>query len=621
MAVSSAGEGTSFLPYPLTARADGRFDISHLPKLFADYKVRYVDRDSRWMVLDSVVRGEYDQVDPEEGPLISKSPNLIQVALEDTAEAAALMPTVRVKPAKAGPVAKNLAARMERVATGYFDASRMDFIVNQTVMDLAGFGMACWVVWPDAEQRLPIIEKRDPRFCYPQPGYRPGDRVKDCLFARDVYLTQLDPAHVEKIAEVVNADGLLQDNARVVIVEYFTDKEVVIGALYQYGTISGSSAYIPIELDRMDLLAGVCPVVLGSRFTFDGEFRGQFDQVVGVLLAHVRLMGMVLDYADQAVYSDIWVRDLIGEMPYGGGGYIELGPQGSIGRVPPAVTSLNIQQDLSNLVDAIHLGGRWPKSRPGEIDQAIASAKFLEATAGMMNTAIKTYHQILKRMMEQSLRIAFITDRRYFPGPKSISGILRNQEFLEDYDATKDIDLSFQIRAEYGLGLGRDPSQSAVLMLQYAQGKFISNEFVQENIEGLTDVARENARIDVEQMRDMARAKLLQGLQDGSIPEDALVKIAQARADGEDLFQLYDKYVLKPRAQSTAGQMQSGIGPPVMPGPQGPGPGGPAGPGAPGQSGPGPAPPPPPAMPQLLQRLGVPAGPGGLLGSTVKTGG
>ena len=73
--------------------------------------------------------------------------------------------------------------------------------------------------------------------------------------------------------------------------------------------------------------------------------------MVGLLEAHIRLMGLVLDFADQSVYSDIWVRDLIGEMPYGGGSFIELGPSGAIGRVPPAVSSFNIQADLTNLMD------------------------------------------------------------------------------------------------------------------------------------------------------------------------------------------------------------------------------------------------------------------------------
>ena len=171
---------------------------------------------------------------------------------------------------------------------------------------------------------------------------------------------------------------------------------------------------------------------------------------------------------------DIFVKDLIGEMPYGGGAYIELGPQGAIGRVPPAVSSLNVQADMAQLMDGIHLGGRWPKSRPGEIDQAIASAKFLESSVGMMNTAIRTYHQILQSKLEKALRIACMVDKEYFPGEKTAGGILRNQEFLEEYNPAKDIDMDNRLRVEYGLGMGRDPAQSAVLHIQYSQNEFVS---------------------------------------------------------------------------------------------------------------------------------------------------
>lgn len=613
-----------------------QIEVASIARLYGSWRARYVDRDQRWMRMDAVVRGEYDAVDPEEDPLESKSPNLIQVALEDTAEAASLMPTLRVKPMKNGPTAKETAARMERVGSSYFDASRMDFIVNETIMDLAAFGLSPWCVWPDTDQKMPIIEKRDPRFCYPEPGYRPGEVVRRCLFAREMYFTQLTETDQAKIRVEIDDSVEDSDNTKVVVVEYMCDTEIVVAALYQNGAqlpTGTTNTYTPVELDRIPVTK--CPVVIGTRFSLDGESRGQFDQVVGVLLAHVRLMAMVQDYADQAVYSDIWVKDLIGEMPYGGGAYIELGPQGAIGRVPPAVNALNIRDDLQQLVDAIHLGGRWPKSRPGEIDQAIASAKFLEATAGMMNTAIKTYHQLLKRMMEQALRLCFITDKHYFPGTKVASGVLRNQEFIEEYTASKDIDLANQVRVEYGLGLGRDPSQSAVLLLQYANGDnpFISREFVMENIEGVSDVARERSRIDVEQLTSIMKAKLLQLVQAGQIDDKHLVAIAQERADGKDLIALYKKYIVDVATEAAAGQSGSGIGPPVTPGLPGPGPGGPGGPMGPGGPG-GPPPPPggpappgqgatpsppaPPAIPQLLSRLGVPAGPGGLLGSEIK---
>ena len=463
---------------------------------------------------------------------------------------------------------------------------------------------------------MPLIERRDPRTCYPEPGFRPGDTVKKVMFGREVYYTQLPEVYQEKLVEFVGTNGLgvIDDNTKVVLVEYYDDHEYVLCGMYQgnhdtfHRFSSGDYALYPIELERIENPLGVCPIVIGSRITLDGEFRGQFDQVVGLMEAHIRLMSMVLDYADQAVYSDIFVKDLIGEMPYGGGAYIELGPQGAIGRVPPAVSSLNVQADMDQLIEGIHLGGRYPKSRPGEIDQSIASAKFLESSVGMMNTAIRTYHQILQSKLEKALRIACMTDQKYFPTQKVAGGVLRNQEFLEEYHSGKDIDMSNRLRVEYGLGMGRDPAQSAVLHIQYSQNEFVSKEFVQENLDGLTDVAREQSRIDAEKFRAMALAKLLQGLEQGTIPDSALVEIAKARMQGDDLFELFDKYVVKPQEEQQAQMLPAMAGMGLQAGaPMGALPQGPQGPVQ--------------AAPQgadLLARIGSPAGPGGMIGAEVR---
>jgi hypothetical protein len=269
-----------------------------------------------------------------------------------------------------------------------------------------------------------------------------------------------------------------------------------------------------------------------------------------------------------------------------------------------------VQADLAQLIEGIHVGGRWPRSRPGEIDQSIASAKFLEASAGMMNTAIRTYHQILQQQLERALRIALEVDKAYFPGQKMASGILRNQEFLSEYNSRTDIDPAHRLRVEYGLGLGRDPAQSAVLHIQYSQAEFVSKEFVQENIDGLTDVGRERSRLDVEKFRSMALAKLLQGLESGLVPNEALVDIARAREKGDDLFDLFEEYIVKPEKERLEQMVPTGIGPPVDPN----------APPQPEEGMAGAAPPLPPAPPggaELLARLGTPAGDGGMLGTQV----
>lgn len=586
--------------------------------LYSDWRQRYAERDSRMGELYDIVTGDFSQFDPDGEQVESRSPNLIQVALEDTAEAAALMPTIRVTPPKGTDESKNTAAKMERVGVSYMETSHMDLVIPDTIMDLVGAGLGCYVVWPDSREKAPFIEKRDPRTCYPEPSLRPYEQPKRVFFARSVYYSQLPDNWKQLMADWVDDTALRRDgNVPVTLVEYFDEHETIIAGMFASRSHTsgqmGGTDYVPVELERWENETGICPVIVGSRFTLDGEHRGQFDQVIGAFEAHVRLMGMILDYSDQAVYSDIWVRDLIGELPYGGGAYIELGPNGAIGRVPPAVTSFSVQQDLAALTDAIHMGGRWPKSRPGDVDQSIASAKFVEATAGVMNTVIKSLHLIMRNMLERTLRVCYVTDQTFFPGEKVASGILRNHEFLEEYDPATDIDLKAKVRVEYGLGFGRDPAQSAVLHIQYGQSGYISKETVQENITGIIDVHRENARIDSERLRDMLFAKLLQGVETGEVPDDALLEIMESRQRGDDLADIYQKYVVDPRQERESQMLQTGLGgEPAMAGAPAPGP--------PGGEG-GIAPPGAPNPAELLSRVNIPIEPGGQIGSQVRGGG
>jgi hypothetical protein len=610
---------------------------SEVARRFEVWKARYIERDDRHAVMGAVLSGDLSVIDPDEEEVTNRSPNMVQVALEDTAEAASLLPTVRVQPSRPSQEAKDRAQKMEMLGADIMEVNNFDVEVIQSVMDMGAYGLSVWTITPDFDERRSVIERRDPTQAYPEPGYRVGQDVARCIFAREIRWSQLPIEYEMKIeahgaAQQITFDQSRKDNLTVKLIEYYDDEEIVIVAVAQGSRLDAvgirpESVEQPVELDRIENTVGVCPVVVASRITFDGAFRGQFDQVVGMLSAHVRLMGMLLDYADQAVYSDIWVRDLIGEMPFGGGSYIELGQNGAIGRVPPAVSSLDVGKDMQSLIDGIHIGGRWPKTRPGEVDQSQASAKFVEATAGVMNTAIRTYHMALRRQMQKALTIAMRQERELFAGTNSTArGILRNQEFLFEYDPAKVVDLKAKVRVEYGLGLGRDPANSAVLHIQYSKEGYISKEFVQENIDGLADVAREQRRIDLEAFRGMALAKLMQGLEAGLVPESALVEIAKARAEGDDLFELYQKYIVEPKEEAQGQQLPSGLGGPMTPGalPGGPpGPGGPGGPlGPPGGGGPPGAPPqgvpPAPGGADLLARMNVPAGPGGTLGTQVK---
>jgi hypothetical protein len=59
----------------------------------------------------------------------------------------------------------------------------------------------------------------------------------------------------------------------------------------------------------------------------------------------------------------------------------------------------------------------------------------------------------------------------------------------------------------------------------------------------------------------------LEGLQAKEIPEKALVEIAREREKGTDIFTLFDKFVVKPAEEQQAQMLPSGLGDPLMPGP------------------------------------------------------
>lgn len=585
-------------------------DLEHLPSIFQQWRARHLDRDTRYSIMDAVVRGDFEEVDPDEQEVTSRSPNLIQVAIEDVAESAALVPTIRAQPLKEGPRAKKTAGLMEQIGASWFEANEIDFMIPRLVMDAQTYGMMVVGIHPDEEQGTLLWERRDPRTCYPEPGWRPGDTVQRVFFSREIYFSQLPLEYQVKMIEhwddqmgetMNELRGPHNENLKVVLVDWYDQDHWALVAMWQTsrGLLqSPREGYIPVLLEEAPhVVPGLCPVVMETRLTIDNNIRGQYDQVVDMLLGHIRLMALAFDYSDQSVYSDIWVRDLIGEMPYGGGAFIELGPQGAIGRVPPAVSSMNVMQDLQVLTDGIHTGGRWPRSRPGEIDQSIASAKFLEASAGMMNTAIRTYHLLLKRMFRKLLNVSFKIDKA-LPGSRRAVGVLRNQMFVEQYEPD-DIDTeNVKVRVEYGLGMGKTPSESAVIHIQYNEMGAISKAFVQENID-LDDVGREQARIAAEEVEAMAKAKLLEMLQGGMLPPRALVEIHRMLQTGTGFVDAYMEWVVKPAEEQEAAQVDTGMGmampglPPPMPGP--------AGPGGPPVAGP----PVPPGGADLLARMNI----------------
>jgi hypothetical protein len=60
--------------------------VDRFPQLFTAFRTRWEERDQRIALMDDVVAGRWSAIGPDDEDLVNRSPNLIQVALEDTAD-------------------------------------------------------------------------------------------------------------------------------------------------------------------------------------------------------------------------------------------------------------------------------------------------------------------------------------------------------------------------------------------------------------------------------------------------------------------------------------------------------------------------------------------------------
>jgi hypothetical protein len=602
-------------------------DEQALLEMYMDMRARHSSRDERFGKTARVMAREWNLRDSAGDPLQVASVNMVRTSLEDISEASATMPTIRVKPMKTSEKAKKTASGMERIALGYAAANKLRTSVARWVMDHLAFGFTPLVVLPDFVDSRPVIYKRNPRSTYPDMPTYASQVPRRVMFAERVAYGSLDP----ETQEMLVAQGYGVPNRRegatgdmCVRVEYVCPEEYVVGYLWSgqgnwYSAPTRSDPLVtwgwnPLITTRMELATERTPVVIIARDTFDDETRGLFDDVLDPQLAHAKVTAMAIDYVDQAVYSDVWARDVMGDLSFGGGGYIELGPNGAIGRVPPAAASLDVWRNLDALENGMHLGSRWPKSRPGQVDQAIASGKFVEATVGTMNTLLKTIHEKFAEGLQTTMALCFETDLGYFPDvDQKARGRYHNEDYLWPYVPSKDIDMDNEVAVEYGLGLGRDPSESAILMMQYQERELISAEFVQENTEGLAGIDRENQRIDLERINKMMFAALMQSVENGEMDKSILAEVYARRAEGESMNNiLAEMFAPAPDTAALEEAVPPGLPagiPPELAAALGGG-GMPPGEGAlPPGFAPEALPPPPPEAGELLARLNV--GPGG----------
>lgn len=583
-------------------------------------EARYADRDSRMTAVKLARTGSMDKLFPQffsEDMPYQFVANFIDTTARDLSESVGPLPSLTCSSVNStSDEARFFDETRAKIGWNYWTQSNLNLTMFQAADHYFTYGFSTFIVEPDKKNKLPKIRILDPFGTYPE-------------FDRDMNVTALIRRYTSTVGELYsqfgeNALPLLNrdfgenlSSPKPVIVYRFVDKDRMI-TWAQTSILQGQSQ----DTARRAILSSApnpmqqVPVFCAIRPSHDDEFRGQFDDVLGVQAARAILMRLMVDAVEQQVQAPIVVPDDVPDLPTGANAIIRTSTPQGVHRVDLSVGQQAFGQ-IQNLEQELLSGARYPAARNGGIQANVITGRGVEALMGGFDGQIKTAQIIFAECLRLVTNACFEMDQAIWPeDTKSIVGVREGAPFELSYRPIVDIRGVFTCEVTYGFLAGLDPNRALVFMLQLHGDKLIDRETIQKHMPFDVDTNQLRQNIDIEELQDALKQGVMAYVQtigpmaaQGQDPTDVLKILAstiQGRREGKPLETLLmdafaaaeaAKQAAAQAAQEAAAQAQGGAGGPDQGMPQGgpPGPGGqsPMGDGlppgvAPGQAGMGP---------------------------------
>lgn len=463
----------------------------------------------RIQITDYLYDGNWAAVYPDEsikgvGPMVM---NLVQTEMDDISTLAAESePSVRIWPRKDTKEAQDKSYILESIAENYWTRNNAREMETELTLDLVGSGGCFVVIDEDQEDGFPCIRRIDPRMAYPN-VFR--NEIFDLFVAQEMKLETAKQVF-ERFTGLYGSN-IPEDMADAVEVwEYYSKDECMQAlSLVKNGKPVPNTAEI---LHRWKPRA--FPVAFARLPSYDGAFRGMFDQIGGSLMAKNRLVQLMLDYADQAIYAPLTSKGLLNdeELP-GPQAHYRLDPNvpdAQMGRMQPATSNPQLYGLLDFLDREERAGTAYPTSRHGEVSQSIASAAFVNSTMGQLTSVVRKVQRLVGRVRERVLEASFEVDRTG-KGKGETRTLRRPVGKKNSYVPEKDIPEGVKVQVVYGAGAGLDAMAADTRVLQHLGAKLISKETSREHIDYIPEDAEEGDRILREDMQDAMVGKFLEG--------------------------------------------------------------------------------------------------------------
>ena len=368
--------------------------------------------------------------------------NFIGLAWDDLAQSVARAPELQADPVTLSKPSIRKAAKLEKIATGYFQSARPfdSAFLYANAWNLVGLGQFVAVVLPDGESKTPRLEARDPRNCYPGAKTRVGSYISE--LSDLIFETKLP--RKEAVALGL-AKGTDKDNreltTEVTIYEYMDD---TIWA--QVGPDGSTAAEHGL---------GRVPGVYRSTFSPNKQGKSQFKEQISLMVAVSRIITQKIAYLDRVIYPITWVKGLTGELTLGPNAVATLSEHGSIGQLSPPA-QLQVDRDLNTLEKYQRILNRNPEVRQGEVDGkgAYVGSKTLDSLNDSVDNSVARFWDAMQSGYEELVAIGLEMDEGLYTNiSKPFSVSIKGQRNVEMYTPSKDINGRRDIRVAFWFGV------------------------------------------------------------------------------------------------------------------------------------------------------------------------
>ena len=446
------------------------------------------------------------------------APNMLQSGIDRLAQKISGVPQVRVDvPNEVDSArAKNRAEKLERIVTSYDEKQNLNLQLAQAARWLPGYGFCAWVISTKRDANgyyYPSAELRDPYDTFPG-NFGPDQKPRELAVVRRVpryKLAQIYPEFAKEILKQDDEDDTGQEyqDYATPFMSYDTNREqqwedntsqgVRIIEYYDQG---GTYIIFPernLILDFIPNTLSTPPFVFVKRVSFD-QLKGQYDHVIGLMAMMAKINIMSAIAMEDSVFTETNISGEIESGQYRKGrfaiNYLSPGTQVS---KPQNNMPYQLFQQVDRLERQLRMVGGYPVTDDSQSPNSFVTGAGLSELNSTMSLMINEYRELIKVGLTEmdAKRLEMDTIMSYQTGitKKPIAGYLNGTAFSENYQPLVDIGGDYRTRRIYGVMAGFDEPQKIVTGLQLLQAGVIDIETLQDNIDGLENVAKVQERI------------------------------------------------------------------------------------------------------------------------------